>query len=224
MVLGKRVRFTGHVRGLAAGQHVKLQEKFGPGKPWDLQRYAKVAADGTFKTFDIPTNGKSRSYRVIMPSTRTHTYGVSPVVEVTVLKWRSLTSLVPVNSTGLGAVSSVTMNAIAYPASLAAAEFYDSYPTPVPVKESVEYNLDHLCTVLRTTFGMSDVSTAGSQSEVVVSADGGVVYDHTFGVGQTDAQQITLAQPLKLHLDATSLVAGVHGLGALGSPEVLCSR
>jgi hypothetical protein len=221
VVLGKRVRFTGHVRGDAAGKHVKLQEKFGPGKPWRLQRYAKVAADGTFKTFDIPTNNHPRTYRVVMPTTTRHAYGVSPVVAVTVFRWKSLTSFVPVNPTGIRAVSAVNMNAVSYPTSLSSSPFYDA---PVPFTESVEYNLDHKCTSLRTTYGMSDASAATSQVQLVVTADGGQIYDHTFGVGQTDSQTTVLATPLKLHIDATSLVPGAHGYGVLGTPQVLCTR
>jgi len=68
--VGKKVHLTGKVAASAAGRLVTLQEKAGAGKPWRNQRNALVHADGTYRTYDVPTVNQPRRYRVVMPATR----------------------------------------------------------------------------------------------------------------------------------------------------------
>ena len=55
------------------------------------------------------------------------------------------------------------------------------------------------------------------------SADGVPWYDHTFALGESQANSFTFTTPpLKVRFDTVSLVDGLDGLGAVGTPEVYC--
>ena len=81
-----------------------------------------------------------------------------------------------------------------------------------------------LCIALKGTFGIDDNSETGAQSTVSALSDGTQVYTHTFAVGEKSVQRIALDSPLKLKFTAHSVVAGVDGYGAIGTPQILCTR
>ena len=221
VTLGQKVRFSGHVSKGSAGLLVMLQERGAPGRPWQDQRQARVLEDGTFSTYDVPTTNTSRDYRVVMPRTKHRSKGVSPRVSVAVYRWTQLTSLPAVNTSFLLSMSSVSINGTDYPASLEATTFHPHGPT----SQSVEFNVDHLCTRFRGTFGLSDDSVASSQASVTASADGTPWFSQTFDVGGSTPDAVTFATPpLKLSFDTASLVANLDGFGAVGTPEVFCTR
>jgi hypothetical protein len=217
VTLGRTVSFSGKVTpvGGAAGLKVVLQEKAGPGKPWRTQRTAKVGAAGRYHLSDKPTVNTVRQYRVVMPATPAHVRGVSPAVRVKVYGWSKLSDHAPVNENGLNFQSSVNLDGVAYPNSIRA---FWADPT------SVEFNVDHLCVALKGTFGIDDDSETGAQATVSAFADGTQVYTHTFAVGEKAVQRIALDSPLKLKLSALSMVPDVHGFGAVGTPQILCTR
>jgi hypothetical protein len=221
LTLGQKVRLEGHVSKGSAGLLVALQERGAPGQPWRFQRQARVHADGTFTTYDVPTRNTTRSYRVVMPRTKHRLRGVSPIVTVGVYEWTQLTSLPPVNENFLDVVPSVSMNGADYPASLEATTFHPNGPTT----QSVEFNLDRLCTQFRGTFGLSDDSVASSQASVTASADGTPWFSRTFSVGGSTPNAVTFATPpLKVSFNTASLVTDLDGFGAVGTPEVFCTR
>jgi len=217
VTLGRTVSFSGKVTpvGGAAGLKVVLEEKAGPGKPWKLQRTAKVGAAGRYHLSDKPTVNTVRQYRVVMPATGSHARGVSPAVRVKVYGWSKLSDHAPVNANSLGFQSPVNLDGVAYPKSLVA-----SWTGPT----SVEFNVDHLCVALKGTFGIDDDSETGAQATVSAFADGTQVYTHTFAVGEKAVQRIALDSPLKLKFTALSAVTGVNGFGAIGTPQILCTR
>ncbi len=218
---GHKVRMHGQVSRGSAGLLVMLQERATPDRPWSNQRQARVHADGTYTTYDVPTTNKSRQYRVVMPRTKQHSRGVTPAVSVAVYQWVQLTSFPQSNPTFLPAVPSVSMNGVDYPASLEATTFHPNGPTT----QSVEYNLNHRCLRFRGTFGLSDDSQSGAQASVQADADGAPWFDHAFAVGESEANVFAFeTAPLKVHVQTTSLVAGLDGLGAIGTPEVFCTR
>lgn len=221
VTLGRKVRMQGHVSKAAAGLLAMLQERAAPDRPWHDQRQARVHADGTFTTYDVPTSNRTREYRVVMPRTQRRARGVSPAVSVAVYAWTQLTSFPQSNPRFLPAVASVSMNGVAYPASLEATTFHPNGPTT----QSVEYNLDHRCLRFRGTFGLSDDSQSGAQASVEADADGAPWFDHTYAIGESTANTFDFeTAPLKVHVQTTSLVAGLDGLGAVGTPEVFCTR
>jgi hypothetical protein len=222
LTLGQHVVFTGHVGAAAAGRLVVLQERGGAGTPWTSQRNALVHRDGDYRTSDTPTVNKRRQYRVVMPATTHRKRGVSETVSVDVFKWTSLTTLPSVNDVDFDARTSVSMNGVTFPSSLEARIFHFQ---GAPTAQAVEYNLGHRCTQFRGTFGLSDDSVSGSQAAVTASADGAPWFNRTYGLGASDADQLTFATPpLKIRFDSVSVVDGLDGLGAVGSPEVLCEQ
>jgi len=150
-----------------------------------------------------------------MPATQKHAKGVSATIKVTVYAWQYLADMEAVNSQAM-VPGTVNINGTPYKHSV-----YSNYG----FSSHREYNLDHKCTRVRATFGISDDSTTGGQAAVDVLSDGSNVYAHTFHLGQKDAQTVALAKPLKLRLESVS-TGGVDttGLGAFAAAQVLCTR
>ena len=225
ITLGHKVHLHGRVRPGAAGTYVRLEEQYAPGKPWRLQRQARVRADSTYTTWDRPTQNHARLYRVVVPASRAHARGVSPTVAVSVYAWVQLSSLPAVNQRGFVTGQAVDINGVTYPGSLKAYPADPGSSTPPPAPVSVEYNLDHKCTAMRATFGLADSSETGAQGSVSLLVDGSQAYAGTFGVGQSAAWSMPFTTaPLKLHFDAQSLSPGVSSDPAVGTPEVLCTQ
>jgi hypothetical protein len=221
VTLGAKVHLHGHVARSAAGKLVTLQEQKSPGKEWKDQRQARVHNDGTFTTYDVPTRNSSRLYRVFMPRTKHHSRGNSDPVLVVVYQWKQLTSFPPVNQSFLVADPSVAINGVDYPASLEATTFHPNGPT----SQSVEFNLNHKCLRFRGTFGLADDSESGSQASVLASADGTPWFDQTFSLGESTDNAVDFeTPPLKVRVDTASLVDGLDGFGAAGTPEVYCTQ
>jgi hypothetical protein len=220
--LGQRVVLTGHVSKAAAGKLVVLQQRANADGTWHDQANALVHRDGDYRVVDRPTVNKHRDYRVVMPATPRHRRGVSPAVGVGVYAWTSLTTLPSVNAVDFDAEASVSMNGVTYPSSL---EAHVYHYLGAPTSQSVEYNLGHLCTRFRATFGLADDSVTGSQATVTAAADGTPWFTQTFGLGQTAPNRVTFATPpLKIRFESTSTVDGADGLGAVGTPEVYCTQ
>ena len=217
VVAGHKIVFRGTVRphGAAAGQKVVLQEKFKPGKPWVDQKKVTVRGDGSYRVSDTPTTNFTHAYRVVVPGTSKHAKGISPTVKVKVYKWTRLADLASVNDQGMES-GNVNINGKAYQHSVFARWSSDTH---------IEYNVNHRCTKLQASFGISDDSSTGGQAEVDVLADGTPVYTHTFDVGQHQTKTIALDEPLKLRLEATSTsTGGPFGLGAFGNATALCTK
>jgi hypothetical protein len=220
LVAGQKAVLKGHVRpgAAAAGHKVALQEKARSGSKWHTELHALVTRRGTYRFVAKPVSGRTHSYRVVMPASDGHARGVSPTVSIKVFAWQDLDDLTSVNNSGMR-FGSVNINGTTYDDSVTANRI-DSPAT-------VEFNLDHDCTKVRSTFGLSDGSTTGGQAEVSVQADGSPIYSNTFDLGQSESKTLTFATaPLKIRLEAhnTSTVSGTFGYGAFGSPQALCSE
>lgn len=215
VTLGDTVSFSGKVTpgGKAAGLKVVLQEKSARG--WKAQDTDKLNAKGRYHLSDKPTINTSRQYRVVMPATGSRAQGLSPKVKVAVFGWSSLYDQAMVNPDGMSRTPSVNLNGAAYKKSISATWTGQT---------SVEFNLNHLCTAVKGVFGINDNSESGAQSTLSALADGTQVYTHTFAVGEKASKRIELNSPLKLKLTALSEVPGVRGLGAIGAPQILCTR
>jgi hypothetical protein len=217
--VGQKVVFKGKVRpgGAAAGEKVVLQEKFKPGSPWKKSSTDKINKHGKYKLVDKPNHNTKHSYRVVMRATGKHAKGVSKTVKVTVYDWTSLATIGGVNWNGMD-VDSVDINGTTYDDSVTS--YWEG------ATASVEFNLDHKCDKLRSTFGINDNSTTNGSAEVGVLADGASVYDQSFDLGQSETRTLTLDRPLKLKLLATdtSTAPDTFGLGAFGSPVAHCTQ
>lgn len=215
---GHKVFFTGTVwpKAAAAGDKVLLQEKFKPGKPWVTQRKATIGGKGKYALWDRPSVNTRHAYRVVMPATKRHHRGVSATIKVAVYSWQYLSKLSWSNNYGVRQ-GTVDINGKSYKHSV-----FASYTYGHPYRE---YNLDHKCTKVRATFGISDDSTTGGQATVGVLSDGTNVYSHTFDLGEKQQKTIAIAKPLKLRLESTSTGGGsTRGYGAFASAQALCTR
>jgi NPCBM/NEW2 domain len=217
--VGQKVTFTGTVRprAAAAGLSVVLQEKSQPGAPWKDQVKDKINRRGKYSLADTPTKNTLHAYRVVMPATDRHAKGVSKTVKVNVYDWVPLVSLDGVNAQEVR-FGSVDINGTTYKDSVTASYAGSS--------SSIEFNLDHQCDKLRSTFGISDDSTTGGQAEVGVLSDGTSVYDTTFDLGQSEKRTVSLDKPLKIKLLAadTTTDPTIDGYGAFGDPQVRCTQ
>jgi hypothetical protein len=215
VTLGQTVSFSGKVTPgrQAAGLKVVLQEHAAKG--WKDQDTDRINARGRYHLSDKPTANTSRQYRVVMPATGAHAKGTSAKVGVAVYGWSKLTDHPWVNAAGMGPISSVNLNGVSYPTSLG---------TNWTSESSIEFNVNRLCIALKGTFGIDDTSETGAQATVSAISDGTQVYTHTFAVGEKSVQRIDLDSPLKLKFTALSVVAGVDGYGAIGTPQILCTR
>jgi hypothetical protein len=214
--LGNRLTFTGHVRpgAAAAGHTVKLQEKYAPKKPWRTKDTDRVGRSGKYHLTYQPTTATVRRYRVLMPAIAHHNKGLSKELTVSVYAWSRLTSRHFVNYRGIYPEPKIHINGTGYDDSLLARTGNAS---------SLEYNLDHLCTELRATYGISDASETGAQATVSVESDGSQIYASTFDLGQSTYQDLKLDKPLKIRFAAQSTSTDITGYGAVGTPEVLCT-
>jgi hypothetical protein len=213
--VGDKLVLTGKVgpARASAGHKVLLQEKFKPTKPWKTQDTDKVNARGRYKLVDLPTVNTERKYRVVMPATSKHAKGISSIVDVKVYGWTKLYAHPYVNPDNMFPTANLNLNGTSYPKSIVANWTGLS---------SIEFNVDHKCTALRGTFGVSDASETGAQSTLTAESDGTQIYTNTLSLGQTDFTKIALASPLKLKFTAQSVVSGVQGFGGVGTPEILC--
>jgi hypothetical protein len=217
--LGGKVVFKGVVRpgAAAAGQKVQLQEKYAANKPWKTKATDKVGSSGHYQVSDKPDHATIRSYRVVMAASGHRVTGISKVVEVEVYAWTNLTStFTPVNDFSFSVDAAIKMNGTTYQHSI-----WSRYAA---MSNHVEYNVDHLCTALRATYGLSDESESGAQAQVTALSDGATVFTGGFSVGQTQTEKVLLDSPLKLRFESTSLAAGLNGFGAVGTPQVLCTK
>jgi hypothetical protein len=222
VTLGQKVRLTGKVSRAAAGTLVRLYDRPSSAESWHYLHNALVRRDGTYRTSDIPSKNTQRQYRVVMPKTQKHREGVSAVVTVDVYGWVPLTSYPSANQSYLDVVPSVSINGVSFPSSLAAVMSHDP---DTPATQSIEFNVNHQCTRFQGTFGMSDASASGSQASVSAEADGASWFIQTFNVGESQPNTFTFTTaPLKLRFQTASLVAGLDGLGAVGTPEVYCEQ
>ena len=222
LTLGQKVVLTGHVNKSAAGKLVVLQERHKSTAPWKDQANALVHRDGGYQISDRPTVNNRRWYRVLMPATKHHRKGVSRSVVVDVFKWTSLMTFPAVNKVNFLPESSVSMDGTSYPSSL---EAYVAHYPDAPTIESVEFNVDHKCTMFRGTFGLSDDSVSGSRATVTALADSAAWFDHTFGLGETSPNAFTFeTAPLKVRFESSSVIADLDGRGAVGTPEVYCEQ
>jgi hypothetical protein len=213
--LGDRFVVTGKVgpRSAAAGHKVVLQEKFKPTAPWKTQDATKVDTTGHYTLKDKPTVNTERKYRVVMPATSKHAKGISSTLDVKVYAWTKLYSLPDLHTRQMFPTASLNLNGTTYPKSIVATSVGPA---------SIEYNVNHKCTALRGTFGVSDSSETGGQATITAESDGAQIYTNTLALGQTDFQKLALASPLRLKFTAQSIVPGVAGLGGIGTPEALC--
>lgn len=214
VVIGNKVVLTGTITPQAVGQKVILQKRYSKKKPWSNVRTGKVATDGTYRLKDKPTSTKRHWYRVVKPASQTRSRGESKAVKVTVSKWMHLTDLEEGDAENVWE-DAVTINGTHYSRSL---YFYRGASSP----GFIEYNISRKCSLLQGIYGLDDSSDTGSTGKVAVLADGALIYEGNFGVGQSEDVTIGTSGSFRLRFefDYTSPDDGAQP--AVGNPKVLC--
>jgi hypothetical protein len=213
--LGDTIKIKGTVTPRAPRQSVRIQVRYADQKKWKTLGTARLDSHSNFTYKDKIGSVRERKYRVVKPASDGHRAGTSAKVDVTSYGWRSLTTVPTATSSGIYKASTVSMNAIAYPDSLLQSIYLGS-PNP----GTVDYNLGRKCVSFRGRVGLSDSSPAAGTAAITLLKDGVAAYSGSFGLTQSADVTLDVTNAFRLTVSSASTAGG---LGAVGTPEVLCS-
>jgi hypothetical protein len=212
-LLNSRVKIKGSVSPAAPGAAVTLQVKYEDRKSWKTIDQSRLNAASKFKFKDKVGSVRDRRYRVVKPAGPSRGAGRAATQKVIVFGWRDLTSLTPATGYGVSEVDSVTMNGVAYPHSVRSWGYSGS-------GASIDYNLNRECKAFKGTAGLDDSSPAAGSAVVTLTADGTLKYAGSFALTQSAPVAFDLTKVFRL---SVSVAQNSGGLGAVGTPQVLCS-
>jgi hypothetical protein len=212
-ILNSTVKIKGSVSPAAPGAPVTLQVKYEDRKSWKTIGHGHLNAAGKVSFKDKVGSVRKRLYRIVKPAGAGHGAGQGTAPRVTVFGWRDLTSINAVQNTGFSSASSLNINGVAYPSSLATVN-YGAQPF------HVDYNLNRDCKQLQATFGLDDRSTASGTATLSLSTDGTQKYVGGFALTQSQKVTLNVTNVFRISLSAATASGGI---GAVGSPKVLCS-
>jgi hypothetical protein len=211
-LVGTKVTIKGTVSPAAPGAKVILQVRYQGRKHWKVIGRATLTGAGTYRFKDEVTRVRTRTYRALKPAGAGHAAGRATTGKVTVFGWRPLTSLAPVQASGLREVPSVDIAGTTYPDSIV------SYVFEAGMR--IDYELDRDCKVLDTTFGLSDLSSSPGRAIIDLFADNVSAFSGGFALTGSQAVVADVTGVLRITIVA-SVANG--GIAAVASPRVLCS-
>lgn len=209
------VKIRGRVSPKAAGDKVVLQQRMEGNKKWGVSGRAKIRANGSFLLKDEPSATGTRLYRVLKPGSGKVKKGVSKELEVVVYGWAKLGYRTAGPATNVS-VTGATIATDYYGVSIVT----ETAGTPA----SIEYTLGKKCTLVRSSYALTDSSESGSTGTVALKVDGKVAFASGLVLGQPIADQeadITDAFRISYELSGS---AEPTGLVAVATPEVLCTK
>ena len=209
-MVGDKVTIKGNVKPAVAGAQVTIQVKYAGQKRWKTIGHDRLNAAGVFRFKDKVGSVRERRYRVVKPAGGHRAKGQDTTEKVTVFGWRDLTSLTPPTTPSMYEMDT-RINGVAYARSLRAMNSASS---------TIDYNLNRDCLSLRGTAGLDDSSPSNGSAVVTLTADGVQKYAGTFALGQSAPVELDVTGVFRLTVGAE---ATDGGLGALGTPQVLCS-
>jgi hypothetical protein len=209
-LVGDKVTIKGKVRPGVPGAQVNLQVKYDGRKGWKTIGHDRLNGAGKFRFEDKVDSVRERRDRVVKPAGGHRAARQAKTEKVTVFGWRDLTSLTPATTPSMYEMDAV-INGVAYPRSLRATAAASS---------SVDYNLNRDCTAFRGTAGLDDSSPSNGSAVVAVTADGVQKYSGAFALAQSAPVAFDATGVFRL---TVSSAATNGGLGAVGTPQVLCS-
>lgn len=210
-VLGEKVLISGKVRPAAPRAEVALQVKYA-GRGWKTVDYRRLNGSSEYTFKDKVGSLRERRYRVVKAAAGQRRAGRATTGVVTVFGWRDLITLPATQNQGFG-TGPKSINGTAYPAST-----YTVANAPQPAH--VDYNLNRGCKQLTGTFGLADDSASAGRATVSLTADGTPKYIRSFALAQSEQVSADVSGVFRITLAA---VASDGGIGALGTPRVLCS-
>lgn len=212
-VQGDKVILKGRVVGGEKGQKVIVQLQYEGRKAWTTLSKTKLNADSKFKTTDKVSTTRDRTYRVIVPADTSHSKGTSNGRFVETYGWRWLGSFTPSAQENV-TVSTLPINGESYS---------NTIFSPRTAKTAhAEYTLGRKCTRFEGTFGLSDRTDSGGSADIKLAADGRVVFQKTFGLGQSDEQSIDVTNVYRIRLDYAQIEGTPETEPGAGSAQVLC--
>ena len=210
----EKVRITGRVKPLAAGETVVLQQRKDGRNRWTKSGTAKVKANGTFVLKDDPSTAGIRFYRVVKPASDGFKAGRSGELELAVWAWGRLTNRSSGATFGISRGTSPQFGTESYPSSL-------STTTP-GTAGYIEYTLGKKCRSLRATYALTDDSATGATGSVAVLVDGVTKANHALGTGVIVRDHVVdVTDAFRIRFNATASASPI-GTAAVGTPEVLC--
>jgi hypothetical protein len=213
LMVNNKVTIKATVSPAAPGAQVTLQVKYQDQKAWKTIDHKVLKATGKVTFKDKVGSVRFRKYRVVKPADSRAGAGSGETDKVTVFGWRDLTSIQPAISNGLTKTDFVTFNGVRFPNSVR------SYYAP-PNGASIDYNLNRDCTSFRGTAGLDDGSPAAGTAVVTMHADGVLKYAGSFALTQSAPVAFPLTNVFRITI---SVASNGGGLGAMGTPQVLCS-
>ena len=207
------IKIKARVSPAAPGATVRLQVKYAGRKSWKTIGHGRLNGAGKVTFKDKVSTVRERRYRVVKPAGAGRGAGQGTTPRVTVFGWRPLTSLAAIGSTGFSPQSTLNINGTAYPDSL-------STWTTGPQPFHVDYNLNRDCKRLKATFGADDRSAVSGTTTLGLAADGVARFVGSFGLTQSQHVATNLSGVFRITVNATIANGGI---GAVGSPQVLCS-
>jgi hypothetical protein len=111
--------------------------------------------------------------------------------------------------------SYVDFGGVRYPDSLRS--YYSASQSP---NVSIEFNLNRDCKAFQGTAGLDDTSPSGGSAVVSLATDGTARYSGSFALTQSAPVAFDVTDVFRLTIAAMNAGGGV---GALGTPQVLCS-
>jgi hypothetical protein len=213
--VGTKVKIKGSVKPAAPGSRITLQIRYQDQNQWKTIDSTTLSAASTYKFKDKITSVRGRKYRVVKPAGPHRDAGHSPSVKVTVFEWRDLTSLEPATASAMSETLYVDFGGVRYPNSLRSYYFGPQSPNV-----SIEYNLNRACKFFRGTAGLDDSTPSGGSAVVSLATDGTARYSGTFGLTQSAPVAFDVTHVFRLTVGAANSLGGI---GAVGTPQVLCS-
>jgi NPCBM/NEW2 domain-containing protein len=212
-LLDTKVKVKATVTPAAPGGAVTLQVKYEGQKRWKTIDHGRLsnASKVTFK--DEVGSVRERRYRVVKPAGAHRGAGQGTTPKVTVFGWRDLTSISSVRNVGFGFQDMLNINGVTYPNSLTT---WTAGTQPY----QVDYNLNRDCKQLTATFGLDDRSAATGTASMNLTADGTQKFAGAYGLTQAQKVGVDVTGVFRITISATTTNGG---LGAVGSPQVLCS-
>jgi hypothetical protein len=214
--VGQTAHISGSVSPAAADQTVRLQRFYA--KEWHSYKEQTLAGDSTYNFAVAPSGAGVYQYRTASADT------VSRAVTLSVYAWQDLTTLsrqVHLGN-GAGCQLSATINGTFFEHTCT---FQDVYA--IVRKSSVEWTgLMQKCSTFEGTAGLVDSDKDVARANLSVSADGVLLYSHTFSKGQSKNLKLDISG--RDRLKVTTIAKNPSDvwpleLVGLGDPRVLCA-
>lgn len=214
--VGQTAHIAGSVSPATPGQTVRLQRFYA--KAWHSYKQQTLGDDSSYNFAVTPSGAGVFQYRTASADT------VSRTVTLSVYAWQDLTSLTRQVHLGNGAGCelSATINGTFFEHTCT---FQDVYA--IVRKSSVEWTgLQQKCSTFEGTAGLVDSDKDVAQAGLSVSADGVVLYSHSFSKGQSKNLKLDITGKRSLKVVTVAKNPADDWpleLVGLGDPRVLCT-